>query len=378
MDFLTNNICTLKVLNKQHLLKKGVNILVSVFFKRSQYYKNFAIYVKGLEKVLKFVDEHSKDFVYVLFIDSHISEDSNIMSMINKCKNCVPVLFGCSEYMTEGYHTDLFGTLIRFFPMFDFDNNPCNIVICIDIDLHSEDYVRLKSIMEHNRKGVTAAGDIVRHIYLNMKPYIYGGLICYNREKMNKNLILNFIKNADKIESKGHYGKRLTTFGYGIDEIFVNDYFLPKIGEVLVVIDYQPSYFLFHSSSHILAQNRIDKSLNILSLILGSYDDKTLTAEEKIKKIDDLTYQVREKTDQNDEISRRLTMVVDHLVSNKKIWLEKPVLQFMNSHLKNVISANLYINYSYENNAIISVKRYNAVYDTDHESDKKLDFDLEI
>ena len=105
MEFLTNDICTFQILEKEKLLTHGVNILVSVFFKRDQYYKNFGIYVKGLQKVLHFVDKQNdkNKFIFVLFIDQNIADDEKIMSSIKRCKNCVPVLFKCVKYMDEKY-----------------------------------------------------------------------------------------------------------------------------------------------------------------------------------------------------------------------------------------------------------------------------------
>ncbi|VBB18009.1 hypothetical protein YASMINEVIRUS_472 [Yasminevirus sp. GU-2018] len=372
VEFLTNEICKLTVLGKAHLLTQGVDILVSVFFKRDQYYKNFGTYVKGLQKVLNFVDNTEYNdpknggYVYVLFVDKHVANDPKIRGMIDRCRNCVPVLFGCSDYMQGEYHTDLFGTLVRFFPMFDFENNPCNIVICIDIDLHEEDYVRLKSLMKHKHKGVTAAGDIARYLYVGLNPYIYAGLVCYNRKRTDHKTIINFVRNADKIESTGHYGKRLTTFGYGIDEIFLNEYLLPKIGQINVVIDYQLSYFLFHSKNYLVDPERSDKTSEILSTILGPYDKPNISIDEKFKMIDEITYQVRELTDKNDEISRRFTKVIEHLVDSKKIWLEKKVLMFIHDYLRNVVSSNAVITYDYTE-GVTDVKHYEATYDSDYD-----------
>lgn len=369
-EFLKNEICDFEVLGKTHLLKPDVDILVSVFFKRSQYYKNFAIYVKGLRKVLAFVDDKQFNdvdnggFVYVIFIDKHVANDPEIRTMIDSCHSCVPILFGCSEYMQNEYHVDLFGTLVRFFPMFDFDENPCNIVICIDIDLHDEDYVRLKNVMKIRHDGITAAGDIARYLYLDLVPYIYAGLLCFNRKKVDHNIIISFIRNADKIESKGHYGKRLTPFGYGIDEIFINEFFLPKLQKVNIIIDYQPSYFLFHSKKYLIEPERIEKTSEIFSTILGPYDKPGLSAEEKFDIIDKSTYQIRDKTDQNDEISRRFTKVIEYLYQNKKTWIENQIIKFIYMYLKNIITANIIISYDYEK-GITAVKKYDAIYDSD-------------
>lgn len=369
-EFLKNEICNFEVLGKTHLLKPGVNILVSVFFKRSQYYKNFGIYVKGLRKVLTFVDDKNFNdvdndgYVYVLFIDKHIANDPEIRAMIDSCHSCVPVLFACSEYMQNDYHVDLFGTLLRFFPMCDFDKNPCNIVICIDIDLHDEDYVRLKNVMKYRHKGITGAGDISRYLYVNLVPYVYAGLISFNHKKFDHKTIMSFIKNVDKIESKGHYGKRLTPFGYGIDEIFINDFFLPKNKKINIIIDYQPSYFLFHSKKYLMEPSRIEKTSEIFSTILGPYDKPGLTAEEKLNLVDKITYQIRDKTNQNDEISRRFTKVIEYLYQHKKIWMETQIIQFIYMYLRHIISANIVINYDYEK-GITGAKAYDTVYDSD-------------
>ena len=379
MEFLTNDICTFQVLDKGKLLRNGVNIIVSVFFKRDQYYKNFGIYVKGLQKVLRFVDDKryntkQNKFIYVLFIDQNIVDDCHIMSLIKSCKNCVPVLFKCVNYMNCNFHYDLFGSLIRFFPMFDFPNNPCNIVICIDIDLHGEDYVRLVSIIHHKFKGITGAGNIIRSLYLNMKPYTYAGLLCFNRKKIEQSLIMDFIRDTGngKIKSKGHYGKRDTDFGYGIDEIFLNDVMINHVGKINTIIDYQTSYLLFHSKPFLTQtqDDKIKKTSAILDTILGSYTNKDMSVEQKFEFIDLNSYQIRKKTEINDEICRRFTKVIDCLVDAKKIWMESNVQQFIYKYLRHIISANLIIYTNYKK-GIIGVDAYEVVYDTDYEIEQK-------
>jgi hypothetical protein len=379
MNFLTNDICEFEILSNHNLIKKGVNVIVSVFFKRDQYYKNFAIYVKGLQKALRFIDDPIRNnpqtdgFIYILFIDSNVYEDKEIMGYINKCKNCVPVLFRCVEYMSGSFHYDLFGTLVRFFPVFNFPNNPCGMVISIDVDLHDEDYVRLESIVKHKMIDITGAGSIVGYIYTNLTPYIFANLVSYNCEKFDRSIIMNFIRNADKYESKGYYGKRLTTFGFGVDEIFLNDILLTHAGKVNVIIDYQICYFFFHSTPHMLDEKRIESTSKILDIIIGDIipdeDKKEMTAEQKIFIIDKTTYRKRDKTKTNDDMTRRLTMVIDNLVKNNKIWMEKEVQQFMYDYLRHIISATLVIQYNHSENAVVSVDAYDTVYDSDHEID---------
>lgn len=375
--FLNNNICKFEILQNENLLTSaaenasdGINILVGAFFKRDQYYKNFDIYAKGLRRLLKFVDDEKSNppgkdqFIHVLFIDQNIVDDAEIMEIIDSCKLCVPVLFKCSKYMIGSYHVDLFGSLVRFFPMFDFPNNPTKIVICTDIDLHNEDYVRLESLIKNKLTGIVAAGDITRVLLSRLTPYVYANLICYNRKKLNRKFILNFIENADKIESKGHYGKRLTPFGFGIDEIFINDVIIPSIGEISIIIDYQICYFMFYSKSRIMDESRTDTTNKILSIILGSYDDNNLSIAQKIEFIDKNTYQIRKKTEINNELCRRFTKVIEHLVESGKSWMEMTTLKFIYNYLRHVISANVIIQYEYKK-GIIRADAYETVNDSE-------------
>jgi hypothetical protein len=382
--FLNNNVCKFEILQNENLLMDttdGVNLFVGVFFKRDQYYKNFQTYVKGLSKLLKFVDDEKSNppgkdqFIYVLFIDQNIVDDAEIMKIIDSCKLCVPVLFKCSKYMVGSYHADLFGSLVRFFPMFDFPNNPTKIIICTDIDLHAEDYVRLESLIKNKPNGIVAAGDITRVLLSHLTPYVYSNLISYNRKKHNRKLILDFIENADKIESKGHYGKRLTPFGFGIDEIFINDALIPSIGEISFIIDYQISYFLFRSKSRIMDEPRVDTTSKILSIILGPYDDKNMTIAQKIDFIDKNTYQIREKTEINNEMCRRFTKVIEHLVESGKSWMERATLQFIYNYLRHIISANVIIQYEYKK-GIIRADAYETVNDSEGASNNTEPDDL--
>jgi hypothetical protein len=378
MEFLTNDICTFQILEKEKLLTHGVNILVSVFFKRDQYYKNFGIYVKGLQKVLHFVDKQNdkNKFIFVLFIDQNIADDEKIMSSIKRCKNCVPVLFKCVKYMDEKYHYDLFGSLVRFFPMFAFPNNPCDIVICIDIDLHTEDYGRLESVMRHKFKGITGAGDISKVLYDNLKPYTYANLLCFNDKKNDPSMIINFIRDAGegKIKSKGHYGKRLTNFGFGVDEIFLNDVMIENMGTINTIIEYQISYLMFHSKSFLLQEDRIKKTSDILDTILGPYAKADMTVNQKMDFIDKNTYQVRERTKINNEICIRFTKVIDHLVDAKKIWMQSNVQQFIHKYLRHVISANLVVQTNYKHGVTITdAVAYDTIYDTEYEIEQNSD-----
>lgn len=300
-----NNICKFEILSRRHLLlnddstPKSVNLISSVFFKRDQYYKNFGIYVKGLSRTIQFIDNYNREveqnksmekFYYLLFIDSNVRDDSKLMKIIRKSENTIPVLFKCPTYIESKnngeYHVDLFGTLVRFFPMFTFKNNPAKNVLCIDIELNREDMRKIKSLMTHQPKGVSASGEIHKLIYDGEVPYIYANTVMFNRDKLNPELIINYIETAHTIKSIGHYGKRKTTFGFGVDEIFLNEYLLPVVKEYSIIIEYQISYFLYFSKAYIKKQGRAKATNEVFKLILYDMYDPDLTINDMIEFID--------------------------------------------------------------------------------------------
>ena len=221
--------------------------------------------------------------------------------------------------------------------------------------------------MKNNIKGITGAGDIVRSIYRNLKPYTYAGLLCFNRKKIDHNIIINFIKDANdgKIISKGHYGKRETDFGYGIDEIFLNDVLIKHIGKINTIIDYQISYFLFHSLNFIYDKAYRKNTDSILNTILGPYSNRNMSIKDKLTFIDKNTYQIRQKTKINDELCRRFTKLIEYLIDSKKLWLEENIQNFIYKYLRHIISANLVIHSDYKL-GITTVDAFDAVYDSEY------------
>lgn len=99
-----------------------------------KHYKNFNIYKEGLKKLIKLIDNQN-NYILRIFIDSHIKEDSDIMKILNSSNKVEIIVFKCLKYIKDDYHIDLFATLIRLFPIFNFKNNDSNNVIIIDVDL---------------------------------------------------------------------------------------------------------------------------------------------------------------------------------------------------------------------------------------------------
>lgn len=458
MSILSNDICTLEILNRAHLLfddndkVKKLNLLSSTFFKRDKYYKNFGIYVKGLRRTIEMLEDYnqtvseseseSEPYYYLLFVDQNVRDDRGIMKTINSSEYVIPILFRCAEYIdtSEQYHIDLFGTLVRFFPMFDFENNPSKRVMCIDIDLNREDRRKVLSLMRNTPPGITASGEIHRLIYHGETPYVYAGTLMFNQDYMDQGVITKFIRSAHTISGTGHYGKRTTTFGYGIDEMFLNGHLLPLAGTYSILIEYQISYFLYHSSAFIAKQKRAESTHQILKLILhdlyspnmtissmlqiiessyfvsdikreirrqsrqSAYDaididselDEGLSTEsseigivklppestsyrilrkllgnqyssdmsvsDMLKLVDENTYNVMEKNPINNSLAERFYYVIHDLLSRNKKWLEPNVMNLIDQHLRNIISAVVVFKIDPDNRKIDNIETYDTIY----------------
>lgn len=349
--FLTNPICEFEIISNKHLLDNGEikNVLSGVFFKREEYYKNFGIYVKGLKKLIAFLDGNENNFDgehfnMILFVDGNIRNDSYIMSIINSSKRVLTVLFDCPSYKTDKYHVELFATMVRFFPMFDFPNNPTNIVNCVDIDLHDEDYQRITNIMKYKPAGLVAAGTLEHLLYKGKKAHIFAGIMgCNSKVKYDHKIIIDFIQHAHENKSKGYYNTRVTTFGFGIDEIFLNEILIPTLDEYGVIIEYQMSYFLYHSKKYIYCKKRIDNTAQIFKTILGKYYKDNMTINDMYTFIDKSTYHVHTRNDVNSYLTERFSKIVEFLVNNNKKWFQRDILAFINARLLNIIHCNVIV-----------------------------------
>ncbi len=134
--YLINDICKFTPLFNINKNKKQ-DIFSASFFKiNSGSYKNFNIYVQGMKDLSKYVNKYDPTYKIRLFIDYSIFNDTKIMNMLKKLNNVQLVLYHCENFVRDKiYHRGIFGTIVRYFPIFNFPKNDAGIVRIIDIDL---------------------------------------------------------------------------------------------------------------------------------------------------------------------------------------------------------------------------------------------------
>lgn len=134
MKYLINSICNFEIVTPFDInIKK--NLLVTSLFKLSNNgYKNFSKYVNGLTYLNKIANEEN---LYLrIFIDKTIRDDTQLFEKIKQLNRAQIVMYTCSDLIINNHHIGLIGTLLRFFPLFDFENNDANFAIICDADTH--------------------------------------------------------------------------------------------------------------------------------------------------------------------------------------------------------------------------------------------------
>ena len=308
MTYLLNDICTFTPLRKiDYTIKK--NIFSASFFKiPSSQYKNFDIYVNGLEKVYKYFVNNMQDFTFRLFIEDSIHNDQNIMKKINNMPLIECILYKCPTFSVPGgCHYGIFGMFVRFFPLFDFKNNDAQTVIITDIDsINKRTIETYYELVQQNLFNNNYIVGYNRDIFLSLIISIYAPTYARHFlnsyllsstfigiKRLDRNMLINYIKsvNDDPNMFKSVYYNMDKTFGltksndftirykniknknfvYGVDEDFLN--ILKDKYDNMCIIKYN-LILLFYSFSgypifkKVLSNDELPLALHVLDRLI--------------------------------------------------------------------------------------------------------------
>lgn len=259
MIFSINNICTFEVLIGEIDINKKINVVTtSLFMMKYGGYKKFEKYIMGLELFFNIFFNHYPDFKFILFIDNSIIENKEIYNRLinlNKNNKLILIKYRCYSFMNNGYHMELFGSLIRFLPFFIYEQNNTNDVICIDADINESDlntillnykyFTKLKTYYQYDtnmfyeilspwalKKGysIIASRHMCRYKFpLNL---FTDYLSCIKNKNCKDMKIYNEILYTDTY--KRFPFKNYKYFPYGVDEVFLDYVLLPYIKNRLI------------------------------------------------------------------------------------------------------------------------------------------------
>jgi hypothetical protein len=335
-EYLKNDICEFKPLfNIDYNVKK--NILSTCFFKMvNSGYRDFSEYVKGLIVLNNLITKSNLNYKIRLFIDTSIYSDKIIFDKILSLKNVEPVLYSCSNYIIDNnYHIGLFGTIVRFFPFFDFPNNDANIVVSADIDSTNikifQKYIKLLKSNDvisklFNQIYIFKSGPLNRSLQFNFdifyknkfNPYIYA-LSFVSIKRINSKILINFLNEVNQSDDKKIYSYHYLSnslnnlaskeskskydshgkFIYGIDEYFLNTSLSNYLIDNKMCYVVNTTWDIFGCLYYILLDsNKLsEEQIKLIDLMfeyvykkLGFEFDKNISIKEKFNKLDKIIY----------------------------------------------------------------------------------------
>lgn len=319
-SYLNNEICEFQPLFTINPDKKQ-NILSVTLFKTKHTYKPFDIYTWGLKKLNTYVATKMSDFRIRLFIDQSIYNDRDLRDFLEKLDKTDMVLYKCSGFMMNELHEGLFGTLVRFFPMFDFENNDANIVGIMDADFKASNAETYYYIYNNLKKYEERVSDFkntylfyygklfhpaLKHNNANFtKPYAVAPKV-FNVKRINSNVLIKYL-----LEVKNKSGNYIysdydlisqenvhkitdpnTNFIFGVDEYFINNVLLEYLRTNKLCYAaryyYQLSFPLFYKYNKDPTSPDIIKILDFILCELS--ETSSWNSKQKFNFIDKKTY----------------------------------------------------------------------------------------
>ncbi len=240
-----------------------------------------------------------------MFIDESVYLNEDLYSQITKLENVQSVLYSCPNFIVRNnYHIGLFGTLIRFFPFFNFPNNDANIVISTDIDDTNLGSIfnYIDELSKHINLSdiyLLKSGELTRSLryrfdfmYKNkLNPYVYA-LSYVSLKRIDHNVIVDYLEhvnidrdnkdysyhylvdNANDIgkgepNNPNKYGNDLGSFIYGVDEDFLNRVLAQYLIDNKLCNVVRTNWDVFGPLYYVLMLEKglNDKEVNLLNLI---------------------------------------------------------------------------------------------------------------
>jgi hypothetical protein len=257
-----NNLCDIQYIGREP--NKDSILICSSLFKLNDMYKDISVYINGLIKLTNHIIKQK--YHLLLFYDHSVIQDEKfILYMNSNIENNSPVLFckyNCVSFIKNNLHRGLFGTFVRFYPLF-IDKYKNNIIYIRDIDVDNNnelimmdyflnlfkkninnfvvqcrigyEYVYANQYTNDYINGVALANCFIKNIVLPIE--ILEDYLIKLRD--NDSIILKTIKNMQlKLKKlkpdlnvgyfKGKFGN-IDSFSYGIDELWINKILLNYI-----------------------------------------------------------------------------------------------------------------------------------------------------
>ena len=308
-------LCNLSYSN--NIPEKDAIILSCSLFKLNDMYRDITIYINGLKKIVKWIENNKHKLHLYIYYDHSIENDNLFLDLkpeLDKKKNITTCKYYCETFIdsTNGLHKGLFGLFVRFYPFFN-TLLLKNIKLLIDIDI-ADNYLFiienciLPQFIKSNTKCFIL--DVIGYewTYYNLysNQYTKGSAnsnfylknMCLPIKLLNNTLIklrnndpkiltmINEIVNKKKDKLNTLNKKHLfydaykkfkdnKTFSYGIDEWWLNKIVLDYIIETekeIGIIYYHDSLAKYFNNK--LIEWKLNKNININNFLKELLKDK--------------------------------------------------------------------------------------------------------
>jgi hypothetical protein len=214
---MENSICKFTIIESPN--KRYANTVNIVFFRAIPLTKNFQKYVDGLIEWKQYMKEYP-DSQLQIFVDRSIAEDKDISPVLYSLGARI-YLFDCPDFKrSDKYHKGLFGTLIRFFPIFDINTHALSVAHIQELEPDTTFANRFSDLdkmsklkTNHNLTLIYESHDIFEHLHKNqptfedglLYPWIVAGRFTILKNKIPIKLLEDYlrdIKNGKKFYNR--------------------------------------------------------------------------------------------------------------------------------------------------------------------------------
>jgi hypothetical protein len=303
---MENSICNFTVIESPN--RRYANTVNIVFFRAIPLTKNFKKYLDGLKGWKKYIKFYP-DSQLQIFVDKSIAEDKDIAPILHGLGARI-YLFECPEFMRiDKFHTGLFGTLVRFFPMFDINTHPMNIAHFQELEPDLTFTYRFSDIdklskmkSNHNLSVIYESHNMFEHLHSEQLsfgggtyyPWMVAGRFTVLKAKAPIKLLNDYLEDVkhgkkffNRYEGYHVIKPEHENFSFGIDESFLNSVYLPWLIKNDFAIGIFQDYHLSHSIYYLKDDIKKDaRSREFFNYIL----QKRQSLNESLTQFDNLFY----------------------------------------------------------------------------------------
>jgi hypothetical protein len=249
----------IKIEKIKHVKKHKTYLFSGVIFKMKDSYRDFSIYVDGVIEELKYFDNCKENITYRLYFDESVEDDESwdvLLKEFNKRKFTELYKYTYPPLKNGKFHDGVFGTLVRFLPLFDSNKDrDWEIFSSIDIDISTNN--TMENLVMVNKEFKKRNQDFLVKIPMCHNTFVFWAVPRNLKNKKNELYIIasgfsskitfdikylyNFIEDITNKDSEYKFylenivpkfrndNKKDDLFIYGMDEYFLSNYILPDL-----------------------------------------------------------------------------------------------------------------------------------------------------